>query len=376
MVAPERMAFAHVSDAAPLVQARPERSAVDREGHPAGGTSPRPAPVPAAERERLVEGARRRGFYPLVQLLERLGGGAPVGTSNSPSEESVKFRHDPSLAFSTADVVSVVPLLEGVQEGAPGVAFEVTTSFLGLTGSAGSLPHYIAEEVVQEDAARLRTFLDLFHHRLISFFYRARARCDVPAGWRSDLADAWSPRMLALVGLDALLPLPGGGGMAAWRFLRLAPLLAEREVTAHALETALADLLEEDLGGASAAVEPFAGSWVDIAEPDRNSLGRGASRLGVDLVLGRRVVDVAGRFRVVFGPLSEEAYRRFAAGEPVRRAEEAIAALVAEPIEHEIVLWLAADAAPAVRLGSSRIGKDCWLGGQRRQTRIRVAGPP
>jgi type VI secretion system protein ImpH len=120
------------------------------------------------------------------------------------------------------------------------------------------------------------------------------------------------------------------------------------------------------------AVEPFAGGWVAIAEGDLNRLGLRASSLGQDLVLGRRVVDVAGRFRAVIGPLSAEGYQRFSGGEPVRRVEELIAALVSEPIEHEVVLWLAEDAAPAVRLGTSRLGKNSWLGGQRRQIRIRA----
>jgi predicted component of type VI protein secretion system len=49
-----------------------------------------------------------------------------------------------------------------------------------------------------------------------------------------------------------------------------------------------------------------------------------------------------------------------------------IAALVSEPIEHEVVLWLSEDAAPPARLGVSRVGRDSWLGGQKREIRIRA----
>ncbi len=341
------------------------------------GTPERLPDAPLDQRARLVEEARRCGFFPLVQLLERLTGGAPVGTSASPSGDRIRFRHDPALAFSTADVVAVretaLPPEPSDAEGSPRRGFEVTTSFLGLTGGVTPLPLYLAEEVCQEDpdAPLLGAFLDLFHHRLLSFLYRARAKYDVPAGWRSDLSDPWSPRLLALLGIDASQE-SAPGAPARWWLLRLAPLLAEGAVTAHALEAALTDALAPDLGGARVAVEPFAGTWADISRDDRNRLGQRSCRLGLDLVLGRRVFDVAGRFRVLIGPLSSEGYRRFAAGEPVGRAEGVIGALVSEPIEHEIVLWLAEDAAPALALGASRLGKDSWLGGQRRQMRIRA----
>jgi type VI secretion system protein ImpH len=324
-----------------------------------------------------IEEARRRGFYPLVQLLERLSGGPPVGTSDAAPDERIRFRHDPALSFSTGDVVRVREVAPGPTqseegEGARARTFEVTTTFLGLTGGVSPLPNYLAEEVAQQDPddPRLRDFLDLFHHRLISFVYRARAKYDAPASWRSDLTDAWSPRLFALLGIDAWEP--AVPGPPRWQLLRLAPLLADREVTSHTLEVAIREALGPDLGGARVAVEPFVGGWVDIAPEDRNRLGRSPSRIGVDLVLGRRVVDVAGRFRVVIGPLSAESYPLFVGGEPVRRAEAMIAGLVAEPIEHEIVLWLSEDAAPPVRLGRSRLGKDSWLGGQRRQIRIRA----
>jgi type VI secretion system protein ImpH len=323
-----------------------------------------------------IDQARRRGFYPLVQLLERLAGGPPVGSASAPWEERIRFRHDPSLAFSTGDVAEVrtvaAPPSPADPEGRPGLAFEVVTTFLGLSGTVSPLPSYLAEEVAQEDpdAPRLREFLDLFHHRLISLLYRARARADIPAGWRSDLGDPWSGRLLALLGIDVasgeIGPVPG------WRLLRLAPLLVERNLTAHALAAALEDALEADLLGARVEVEPFAGAWVAIADDQLTRLGLGASRLGQDLVVGQKVFDAGGRFRVVMGPLGAEAYASFAAGGPVRRTRELLAALVSEPLEHELWLWLAEEAAPALRLGASRVGRDSWLGGQRRQMRIRV----
>ena len=161
--------------------------------------------------------------------------------------------------------------------------------------------------------------------------------------------------------------------LPAWQLLRLAPLLAGRMVTAEGLEESLTDVLREELDGAQVTVEPFAGAWVEIAPEDRVALGVKASRLGQDLVLGGRVFDAAGRFRVVIGPLTAEGHARLTREGALGRATELLDALVAEPVEREIELWLAADAAPPLRLGASRLGRDAWLSGQRRSVRLRVA---
>ncbi len=324
-----------------------------------------------------IAAARQSGFYPLVLMLERLGGdGSPVGTDASPEEEVIRFRHDPALAFSAADVLEVRELPRRPLSSDPDCAarrgWEVVTTFLGLSGSVSPIPLYLSEEVAREDpeAPQLRDFFDLFHHRLISLLHRARASRDVPNGWRRDGRDVWTPRLLALLGVD-VEELAVGGALPMWRLLRLAPLLAERVVTAGALEAALEDALAEDLGGARVEIEPFAGAWVDIAADERVALGvRG--RLGEDLVLGRRVYDAAGRFRVVVGPLSSEGYRRFTYGGALRRATEVLDALVVEPLEREVVLWLEAGAAPQLRLGASLLGRDAWLAGQPRSVRLRV----
>jgi type VI secretion system protein ImpH len=319
-----------------------------------------------------VEEARRQGFFPLVMLLERLAGGPPVGSAEALDEERIRFRHHPSLAFSTGDVAEVreVALPPGPQ-GEARNGYEVVTTFLGLTGGVTPLPNYMAEEVAQEDAdaPRMREFLDLFHHRLLSLLYRGRSRYDLARSHRAGEGDEWLPRLLALTGTD-LAPGEPPPALPAWRLLRAAALLAEPTMTAEGLAAACRDALAEELGEVAVAVEPFAGAWVEIAEDEVTRLGRQASVLGRSCLVGRRVLDPAGRFRVVVGPLSAEQYRRVGAGQALQTVEALVAALVSEPVEHEIVLTLARDAAPALCLGTSRLGRDSWLGSQAQGARL------
>jgi type VI secretion system protein ImpH len=325
--------------------------------------------VPAEEVVRHLDAARRRGAYPLLVVLERLlGGDAAIGTAANLDEERIRIRHDKQLAFRTGEVSAV--RVKDVNRDRPVV--EITTSFLGLTGAASPLPPYIAEEVAQEDeeAPARRDFLDMFHHRFVSLFFRARARSDFSNGYRSDQTDAWSRRVLALLGRDRRTR------VEPWRILRWSPILAQRNVTPAAVEAAVGDVLAEALGEVGVAVEPFVGEWAAIDPDDRNRLGRERTTLGRDLVLGRRILDRASKFRLVVGPLGREGLVRLRGDEKLlRRVADAVAELCAATLDFELVLWLTPEAAPHLELGSARLGRDSWLGGQVRETRLRVEIP-
>jgi len=332
-----------------------------------------------------IELARRAGFYPLVLLLERLRD-APVSDGDPGLEERVRFRHAPDLAFSAGDVVAVEDRLlpRPADDLTPDRKVrEVTTTFLGLTGCVSPLPSYLTEELLQDDSENppVRDFLDIFHHRILTLLYRSQARTDLPNSRRSDCTDVWSHRLLLLLGFDA--EGPWRGELPPWQLLRLAGLLADGEVTARTLELALVDLLGADLGDASVSVEQFVGTWVEIDPSQLTRLGRASSQLGRDLLLGRRVFDRAGKFRITIGPLTRADYARFApttraeSGEPhpLRRVEQVLSTVLTGALEHEIVLWLRSEAAPSFQLssaGRTRLGHDSWLGGQSRESRITV----
>jgi type VI secretion system protein ImpH len=314
----------------------------------------------------LVAAARKMGFVQLVAFLERLTPSAvPVGTQGPPDREAVVFRHDPSLVFSAGDVSSL--RFEKASDPEQRPFFEVTTTFLGLTGSATPLPHYLAEEVAQEqgnDGHPRRDFLDLFHHRLLSLLYRALTKYSVTQEAQNDGGDAWARRTLALGGLDALgdrplppIPLP--------TLLRLAPLLALRSRTASSLELALRDALGEELDGADIKVEQFVEDWVPINE--RTRLGKEFHRLGHNAVLGARAPDRAGKVRLVLGPLSRPTYPRFLPdGDLLPRVHAVVQLFGWDPLAYELELRVAPGAAPELRLNSrppfyAALGRDAWL---------------
>lgn len=337
----------------------------------AAASAAEPQGASLRRREDFLRAAARGGFFALVALLERLvSSDTRPGEAGPPSAEPIRFRHDPSLAFATHDVSSVRPTDEG--------RYEVTTTFLGITGAITPAPMHIAEEVLAEpdDRPLRRDFLDLFHHRLLSLLYRLVTRYDYPREYLTTVDDAWSNRVLALTGLDAWNT-EVREALPRWRRLRLASLLATRARTAHTLELALADILGEEIEGARIAVEEFVGSWITLENDQRTKLGKQGSRLGMDAILGERVFDRSGKFRITIGPLSQRVYERLLSeGDLHAVIREVVALVVPDPLAYELVLVLAEGAVPPLSLGKSggsRLGVNTWLGGRReREMRVTV----
>jgi type VI secretion system protein ImpH len=339
------------------------------------------------EEARLLEVARRRGFRVLLLALDRLrpGAASALGGAATAHEEAIRFTHDPSLALSTADAVAVreIEIASDDAAGPMRRALQVTTTFLGLTGEVSPLPSYLAEEVAQEVAhqetpPRRRDFLDIFHHRALSFLHRGLGKHDLPGSALSDQSDDWPRRILALLGRDVA---PGAEdrpeALPRWALLRYAPVLAERAPTAAALEACLADLLGPALGGGDVAVEQFVGAWVPLAPDERTHLGAAASELGRSFVLGARVFDRASRFRIVLGPLDAAGYVQLSAPALVRRVRGAVTALAGGDLDFDIVLRLSPDAIPGLVVsstGAHRLGRNTWLGRQGREARVTVDG--
>lgn len=337
--------------------------------------------------EHLLAHARQYDFFVAVTMLERLTAEAVrVGGDGPYDREAIRFRHDSSLAFSASEVLKVErvevprPPEHGFDQ--PRYRFEITTSFLGITGAVTPLPLYLAEEIEQGDeVGRIRKdFLDLFHHRVISFVYRVGQKFDFPREYTKDATDPWSRRMLALAGCDAYQTWRPKH-LPRWQMLRLAALFASRVRSGRTIEMALQDVVGQALDGARVSMRQFSGEWTPLDKEQRMSLGVLNSRLGIDSVLGVECFHKAGKATVVIGPLGENFRRFLADGDLYPVVCEVLGLLTAEPVEFELDLVLAPKARPPFVLGKAeggRLGFDAWLSsraGAQQETHLRVPLP-
>jgi len=265
---------------------------------------------------RLLKAPYRFSFFQAVRLLVRGARRADAVPGRDGRAEAVRFGVPASLGFPAAEVTGLTP----GEDGAP-PRMEVV--FLGLTGPSGVLPpHYteLERQRLREKDATLRDFLDLFHHRAISFFYRAWEKYRLPVVYeRHRMEPGGAPDPISHA-LDALV---GYAGPAERRALPLDPELLVRFGGHLATATRSAAGLEamlEGFTGVKVQVEQFQSEWADMSPgdvvrlPDDNGGGGRNHRLGVDLLIGTRTCIADGRIGIVLGPLDPDAYREWMPG--------------------------------------------------------------
>jgi type VI secretion system protein ImpH len=290
-------------------------------------------------------------FFQAVRALERLlPERSPVGGFGDPTAEIVRFTVNPDIAFPASEIYSL-DLPSG------GKAARMMVNFIGLTGPEGVLPYYYSQLVAERVRARdttLRDFLDLFHHRIISLFYRAWEKYRFEVAHERDRHDLLTQHLKDLIGLGE----PGLQerlGLRDEALLFYAGLLAPGQRSATALQQLIADYF-----GVRVEVEQFVGGWYPLAADTQCAVGLGedaSEQLGGGAVVGDEVWDPQARVRLRLGPLSRRQYDQFLPGasayEPLRTLTRFFSG---DQFDFEIQLILARDEVPSCVLGDEGPG--------------------
>ena len=297
-------------------------------------------------------------FFHAVRMLERLAPErAPVGGFADPAEEVVRFTVPPSIAFPASEIQSLRRLADEPAR--------MAVNFLGLTGPLGVLPYAYTLAVSARARARdtaLRDFLDLFHHRLVSLFYRAWRKYRFTVTQGDAPFDPLGAHVADLIGLGT----PGLRGRTTLRdqtLLFYAGLLAPHRRSAVGLEQLVSDYF-----GVPATVEQFVGDWYPLAVRDRCALDDDrtspASCLGLGAVVGDEVWDPQARVRVRLGPLRRAQYDDFLpGGAALQRLRDLVRLYTDDQLDVEVQLVLRHDDVPGCELGGGvlPLGWATWL---------------
>jgi len=280
-----------------------------------------------------------------------------IGEARRPLDEAVRFGQEASLAFAPSAVAAFEPASERR-------AARLVQRVFGMLGPNGALPIHLTDWA--RDRARnhgdwgFLRFLDVFHHRMLSLFYRAWAQARAVVSVDRPRQDFFGRRLAALCGLG-LPSLRERDGAPDSVKLAHAGVFGRQVRNAECLHIVLADYFQVPV-----RIEECVGHWLHIAPAQRTCVGRheGFARLGEDAVIGERTWHAQSRFRVVLGPLSFRDYERFLPrGASSRALHDLIRLYVGLEHSWEVKLVLKRQEVPLAWLGNSAwLGWSSWLG--------------
>lgn len=230
-------------------------------------------------------------------------------------------------------------------------------------GANSPLPAFYAEYALSERAGGnpVADFLDVFHHRLHRLMLPLWRKYRYRVCFRAGASDSFSEQMFALIGL-------GGRAIRSatqldWnRLLPYLGLLGMRAHSAALIETVLRYYFKHS----QLMIEQCVKRKVVIAPRQCNQLAQANSRLGQDLVLGRQVVDRAGKFRVHLQDLDWQRFHDFLPG---GASYSPLCALVRfavrDPLDFDLRLALRPGEVRALHIGQRnvcRLGWTSWMG--------------
>jgi type VI secretion system protein ImpH len=299
-------------------------------------------------------------FFQAVRLLELLAPDrSPVGDFAHPRHEVVRFSVNASLAFPASAIQRLKP-------GEPERPAAMDVNFMGLVGPLGLLPNYYTELVAERTRVHdtaLASFLNIFHHRIISLFYRAWERTHFNIGYEREGSDAMTSRLLDFVGLG-LPALQSRQVIRDESILYYSGLFGLSSRSALALESILSDYFDVPV-----EIEQFVGVWRSLVEADQCcfDLGPGECRqVGFGAVVGDEIWDRQSRAQIRIGPLDAKRYRDFLPDGTCFKPLQALARFYSGyDVEYEVQLILKQEQVPACELGdelgNTQLGWFTWM---------------
>jgi type VI secretion system protein ImpH len=242
----------------------------------------------------------------------------------------------------------------------------MSVNFMGLIGPLGVLPAHMTELALARLRARDHTlvdFLDIFNHRLTSFFYQAWEKYHFTVAYERDRNDPLTSCLYALIGMGTpglrnRQPVPDEA------LLFYSGLFGMLPRSALALEIVLGDYFDVPV-----EVEPFIGTWRRLNPEDQCVFGETAesNMIAFGAVVGDEVWDRQSRLRLKIGPLSLSRYNDFLpAGSAWPELRAMVKTFSGQDMEFEVQLILRRQDVPACRLrspeeGAVQLGWQTWM---------------
>jgi type VI secretion system protein ImpH len=287
----------------------------------------------------------------------------PFGESARLAEDPIRLGQQPTLAFAPSTLARFAPRGEGR-------APRLEVYFLGLFGPNGPLPihltEYVRDRLRNSDDPTLARFADVFHHRVLSLFYRGWARAQPTVNFDRPDTNRYAVYLGSLFGTGRAV-LQHRDAMPDVFKLHFSGRLSCQTRNAEGLEGMLQTFFR-----VAVRITEFVGEWIPVPEAGVCRLGArpDTCTLGLNVIVGARIWEGQQKFRITFGPLMLADYERLLpGGQSLARLVAIVRNYIGDELNWDVNLILKREEQPALQLGgSTRLGWTTWLGGPPRTT--------
>jgi type VI secretion system protein ImpH len=276
------------------------------------------------------------------------------------ADEPVRVGQLPSMIFAPSTLADFQP----ASESRPA---RLSTYFFGLFGPSGALPlhltEYARDRVRNADDLTFVRFVDLFHHRMLSLYYRAWAQAQPTVAFDRPSADRFSAFIGSLFGLG-MSTLRERDGMSDLVKLHFSGRLALQTRPAEGLRAIIADYFKLPV-----EIDQFFPQWVRLPQQSLCKLGESEATgsLGATASIGERFHVYHHKFRIRIGPMTLRDFKRLLPdGHSLSRLLPLVRNYIGDELAWDVMLILFKVEVPSVRLGQDGLlGWTSWLGTRR-----------
>ncbi|MDD2739487.1 MAG: type VI secretion system baseplate subunit TssG [Methylomonas lenta] len=319
--------------------------------------------------EELEKAAYRFDFFETLRLIEALHADKPrLGTSVKISDDAVRLSQEPELQFPASALAAYGVGRSGVPR--------LSVNFFGLFGPNGPLPLHLTEfardRMRNHHDPTIARFADVFHHRMISLFYRAWANARPTVSYDRPQEDRFAFYVGALMG-NAGESFRHRDALNDRAKLFYAGHFSAQNKCPDGLQAIIADLLSIKV-----KIREFVGEWMEIQPQDHSRLGYSPelATLGQSAMLGAFVWGCQHKFRIILGPLNLSSYLSLLPGAEALAQLKAIVrnyigdelvwdvqlVLKQQQVPVELTLGVPKPANSLSMNGEAKLGWTTWLG--------------
>jgi type VI secretion system protein ImpH len=307
----------------------------------------------------LQEKPYKFGFYAALRQLEcRYQNQARLGQTVRPRDDIIRLGQTPTTIFAPATLaechISEKDLLH------------LNVYFFGLFGSHGALPLHLTEYArnrsrnAKDDA--MIHFMDIFHHRLLSLFYRAWANKEPTVQYDRPESDRFHNYIGSLLGIG-IPELQNRDAMPDNSKLHFAAHLASTPHHAEGLSSILKAFFKVPV-----RIEEFIGEWLKIPSESQLCLGVNleGGQLGQNTTLGQYSWQRQFKFRLLVGAMDLAEYEKLLPDKSkLKLISSIIKNYLGDEMNWDIRLILKKKQRPATILGNyGQLGLSSWISNQ------------